>query len=514
MESSSFFNSEENNGIYDREYDASDFAKLWSLFISNGVFANPATSLKVSANDVDMQISVQPGYGFINGYKYENSDILKFNLNYSVVDRTDLVVLQLSLLNREIVVKVKENTTELERTDYDIYELELAKVTVKANATAIESINVVDSRSDISVCGFVTGLIKQIDTTDLFAQYNNTFITWFNNIKANLDENAVASLQAKVQDFFGENNSINSLLYRYVIFPETLNEVELAEMESNNEYMKIARESRLRKKKIIAAFKTAGTFTWTPPEGVTEVDVYIAGAGGSGAACYRKAINTTSSAYTYQCYSGTSGFINQLLNYDVSQKKNIPIVVGAGGKSVSTGGNNYIDGNSGGVSSFDGMVASGGVGGENTTSFKKGPVVVNAGVNNKYGTPTITSNVAIHLGQNSNEIEIFNEKDKKVAVSPCELAFTARSSTDVTELTKTIYEGIVTDFGKQGDSIMLTGDFSTSFSYDENVIGEDASGNVVGGGAAGIFMKGNLTVPDDFVCKSGKGGDGMVLIYA
>ena len=47
-EYSGFFNANETqSGVYDRVYNAEDFAKYFALFVGNGVFINPANQLKV-----------------------------------------------------------------------------------------------------------------------------------------------------------------------------------------------------------------------------------------------------------------------------------------------------------------------------------------------------------------------------------------------------------------------------------------------------------------------------------
>ena len=69
-ENSGFFNAIETAGVYDRVYDASDFAKLFSLFMTNGVFVNPTDQLKVVAKS-GLTVTVKAGRAFIDGYWYE-----------------------------------------------------------------------------------------------------------------------------------------------------------------------------------------------------------------------------------------------------------------------------------------------------------------------------------------------------------------------------------------------------------------------------------------------------------
>lgn len=70
---SGFFNStitgydEQGQPIFDRAEDASFFAKYFSQFVGNGVFALPADGLMVQAEE-GMAVTVKAGTCFINGY--------------------------------------------------------------------------------------------------------------------------------------------------------------------------------------------------------------------------------------------------------------------------------------------------------------------------------------------------------------------------------------------------------------------------------------------------------------
>lgn len=60
-----------------------------------------------------------------------------------------------------------------------VYDLGIAKITVAANTSAVTQAQIADTRPDSEVCGFVAGVVNQIDVTDLFAQYEaawNNFI--------------------------------------------------------------------------------------------------------------------------------------------------------------------------------------------------------------------------------------------------------------------------------------------------------------------------------------------------
>jgi hypothetical protein len=94
--------------------------------------------------------------------------------------------MRLDIPNRLIELAIKKGTTEapaLTRVDGGVWELSLAQIAVTAGTTSITQADITDERADTSVCGYVTGLIDQIDTTNLFAQYNAAFNTWFANVQ-------------------------------------------------------------------------------------------------------------------------------------------------------------------------------------------------------------------------------------------------------------------------------------------------------------------------------------------
>lgn len=199
-------------GDYDREYSAAVFAHYFSLLVKNGVFPDPSTGMQVKASaSPDMHVSVQPGSGWVNGYYItvpENGpEVLTVPTANPSLSRIDSVIMGLNYVEREIQLYIKSgavsaspSAVSLQR-DNDLYEMELAQITVAAGVASISQANITDMRQNTSRCGIVKGTIDQIDTTDLFAQYNDAFQTWFADIQAQLSGDVATNLQ----------NQINSL---------------------------------------------------------------------------------------------------------------------------------------------------------------------------------------------------------------------------------------------------------------------------------------------------------------
>lgn len=205
---SGFFDAVEVNGEYDRVYEAAEFAHYFSRFIRNGVYADPSTGMQVRASsNPNMKVSVLPGDGWINGYyiTVDAAEQLSIATAHATLARIDSVVMGLNYTTRMIQIYIKTGTPSgspvapvLQR-DTDLWELELAQISVVAGAANITQSAITDSRTDLSRCGIVTGLIDQIDTTDLFAQYTTAFNEWFDGVREKLTEDAAGYLESQIE---------------------------------------------------------------------------------------------------------------------------------------------------------------------------------------------------------------------------------------------------------------------------------------------------------------------------
>ncbi|EQB3099746.1 hypothetical protein [Clostridium botulinum] len=191
MEKSGFFNAMKVGDTWDRVYKAETYAEYFASFIGNGVFPNPSTNLQVIGTD-KMQVIVKPGKGWINGYKYENTDdlILPIDVADGVLHRIDKIVLRYDVVEREIRAKIKKGEFASEpkapqlTRDADMYELGLADIKVNAGSISITQVDITDLRLNKEVCGIVHGTIDQVDTTTIFNQY----LEWYKNITGKTEQ--------------------------------------------------------------------------------------------------------------------------------------------------------------------------------------------------------------------------------------------------------------------------------------------------------------------------------------
>ena len=177
-----FFNAQLVGEEYDRVYLAEQFAAYFASFIGNGVFGSSMQQLEVTANN-DMTTNVLSGQAWINGWWYRNTDV--YTLSHSVADgilsRIDIVVLRWDHSARDMYLAVIEGTPSANPIkppivrNADYYDLQLCEVSIPAGSIRITQAQITDTRLDNSVCGLVTGVVDQIDTTTLFNQFESYF---------------------------------------------------------------------------------------------------------------------------------------------------------------------------------------------------------------------------------------------------------------------------------------------------------------------------------------------------
>ena len=196
-----FFNAvETSSGVYDRTYNAEDFASYFSKFISNGVFINPTDGLKVSIQS-GLKVTVKAGSAYIDGYYYELTEnkTLTIPVNSSSYVQEDSIVVRLDKVNRKMSLELKQNDVSVSRTS-TVKELQLATIRKSVGATNLSASDVTDTRPYNEVCGFVTGVVQQISTSDLFSQFTAMFNEWFDGIKGQLGQDIATSLQNQINE--------------------------------------------------------------------------------------------------------------------------------------------------------------------------------------------------------------------------------------------------------------------------------------------------------------------------
>lgn len=190
-----FFNAVYSEGEYDREYNTEDVCNYLAQIVGNGVFPTPSTQLQVRASS-GMNVIVGIGEGWINGHKIANTTDLTLTLTASdvVLNRIDAIVFYLDLDNREMGIKVKTGTPAsspvaptMTRTD-TMYEMCLAQIRVNKQVTTITNSVITDTRANEDICGYVAGLIHEMDASTMFQQWQAQFEEWMQSVQSQFDD--------------------------------------------------------------------------------------------------------------------------------------------------------------------------------------------------------------------------------------------------------------------------------------------------------------------------------------
>lgn len=202
-ERSGFFNAQQlSDGSYDRTYNASDFADFFASFIKSGVYADPINQLKVVQKS-GLTVTVKAGKAFIDGYYYEldeDKDIT-FSANATSYLITNAVALTLDKTERKISIKKKEQMSiDKPINTGTIHELILCTIKLSPATSIITDSIIVDRRPDDNYCGFVAGLIEQINFGELFSQMESQFNDWFDDIKGKLSGDVATNLQNQINE--------------------------------------------------------------------------------------------------------------------------------------------------------------------------------------------------------------------------------------------------------------------------------------------------------------------------
>ena len=222
----------------DRAYSDLEFATYYASLFTNGVVATVEEQLRVQETaEPGMRVNVHPGAMFTQGRLYLSTEPITVNVTpgSSTADRTDLIVVQLDMLERKMKLLYKQGTTSLRR-DENYWEMQLARIEVPRNATAVFNSHIRDTRAEAAVCGYsilrgglnVEGVEQQYRSLlqQAFDEFNQSanenqenleqlltdqqtlFQTWLTGLQNQLDENQAGNLQNQLDKLTANNEVI------------------------------------------------------------------------------------------------------------------------------------------------------------------------------------------------------------------------------------------------------------------------------------------------------------------
>lgn len=226
-----FFNAvKQSDGTYDRTYNSDQISNMFEGLVSDGVYESVDDALIVKAKS---GMTVEVGTGrIVVGSRWLKNDA-KYDITLAAahltLNRYSAIVVRLDKSSRTMSIVEKAGTPATSPTlptmanSQTIKELCLAHVYIAAGATSVAQLNITDTRSNRDICGWVTGLIKQVDTSQLFLQYQNAyeaqlatmqawqeqqeaaFDTWFSTLTGQLQVNTYVQKYHKVVEMGSKN---------------------------------------------------------------------------------------------------------------------------------------------------------------------------------------------------------------------------------------------------------------------------------------------------------------------
>lgn len=184
---SGFYNS--LNG--DRRYNSEQISSMFEGLLSDGVFESVDNAFIVTPSS-GLTLSIGSGRAWVKNKWAKNDANITITLNpaHVTLNRYTAIVLRNDFTTRDITLEMIDGENASSPTKPSIvrnasmYDLCLAYVYVGAGATNITQANITDMRPDNTVCGWVTGLIQQVDTSQLFLQYQTAYEEFFEQLES------------------------------------------------------------------------------------------------------------------------------------------------------------------------------------------------------------------------------------------------------------------------------------------------------------------------------------------
>lgn len=272
--------------------------------------------------------------------------------------------------------------------------------------------------------------------------------------------------------------------------------------------------------RLLQSYKTAGSYKYTVPEGITEIIGFAIGAGGSGAAIqYYQSGNKHSAAAS----GGACGHIS-VSKKSVTSGSSISCVVGKGANKVSATSNSRdgVIGNTGGTSSFDSVTANGGKGGKTKYQSSSSQATAEAGIG--------LQNSEFYGGNapNAGTTTPYGGKPVKTELSGTPYTDCSAYEVFAISLLNLLSKGIVCNFAAGGSAYLYVTDddvvssykaqSSVSFSNSGTAssagkVASTLSGSVTASAGTDIGCGGGAAVASGSTATSAAGHDGAVFIF-
>lgn len=217
--SSGFFNSVN----HDRLYDAEQLSSIFDGIIIDGVYENYGEAFMVTANsEANSSVIIGTGRAWFDHTWTVNDSQFAMQLDppNELLGRTDAIVLDIDRtqnVRKNSILYLKGNESSPEFPPVLVNESRHKQYPI-AYITRHAEVNSPIKQDDIKItvgtsdCPIVTGILESQNLENLMAQLDSEFNTWWEGIKAILDENVATNLQNQINEIKEQLNSDDALV--------------------------------------------------------------------------------------------------------------------------------------------------------------------------------------------------------------------------------------------------------------------------------------------------------------
>lgn len=199
-----FFNSVDG----DRMYNAIQVSSIFDGIIEDGIFGSIGDTFQVLAT-TGLGTSIGTGRAWFNHTWTYNDAVIQIVLDGSdpILPRYDAIILEVdeSVGVRANSIKKVTGTPAttpayptLTNTEY-VHQYPLAYILVNGGSTSITQASI-ENMIGSGSCPFVMGPLSVVSTNDLVAQWEEEFISWFEQMQDQLSEDAAGNLQLQINN--------------------------------------------------------------------------------------------------------------------------------------------------------------------------------------------------------------------------------------------------------------------------------------------------------------------------
>lgn len=175
----------------DRKYSADQMSEYFEGLIGDGIYESVGQALVVTPG-AGLTVNIGTGRGIIKCHWIDNDTVANLEISshsslpmyVAIVMRYDHPnrLMQFATVNGTPATNPSKPTLTNTNT---VKELALAYILVPAGATSISAADIEDARSE---SGWVTGLIEQLDVSNLYNQWYALFNRYFDDMEGRFDE--------------------------------------------------------------------------------------------------------------------------------------------------------------------------------------------------------------------------------------------------------------------------------------------------------------------------------------